>query len=215
MEITFIGHACFKVKGKQVTLVIDPYDAKIGYKLPKMEADIVLSSHDHFDHANIKAVTGYKMAIDTPGEYEVAGVFVTGLPTFHDDKNGAKRGNNISYLIDIDGFTLLHLGDLGHELSETTLEHIGTVDVLMIPVGGNYTIDAETATKVISSIEPGIVIPMHYKTADLTGVEGLDPLDKFLDQMGAEDVKTVEKLKITSKSDVPDETQTVVLSPSH
>ncbi len=215
MEITYVGHSCFKIKGKQLSLVIDPYDPKIGYKLPKLDAEVVLISHDHYDHSNIQGVSNTKFTVDTAGEYEVSGVLINALPTFHDDKQGAKRGKNLAFLIDIDGFSILHLGDLGHELSDSTLEHIGTVDLLMIPVGGFYTIDAETATKVISSIEPGIVIPMHYGTKDLTGVENLDTLDKFLDQMGAEGVKTEEKLKITNKSDIPDETQIVVLSPTH
>lgn len=216
MEITYIGHSCFKIKGKDLSLVIDPYDQKIGYKLPKLEADIVLSTHDHFDHANVGAVTGSRFLIKGPGEYEISDVFINGLPTFHDDKNGAVRGKNTIYSIDIDGFTLLHLGDLGHELSDSTLENIGTVDVLMIPVGGFYTIDAETASKVISSIEPGFVLPMHYKTADAAGVSEISGLDKFLDEMGADGaVKTLDKLKITSKSEIPDETEIVVLKPTH
>jgi L-ascorbate metabolism protein UlaG (beta-lactamase superfamily) len=215
MEITFVGHSCFKIKGKETTIVIDPYDSKIGYKLSKMEADILLNTHDHFDHANNEGITGYKMLINGPGEYEVSNVFISGYPTYHDDKNGSKRGPNTIYSIEIDGYTLLHLGDLGHELSDSTLEHIGQVDVLMIPVGGNYTIDAETAAKVISSIEPSVVIPMHYKTDDLSGVEGLDDLKKFLDELGAEDVKKLDKLKITSASDLADETEIVVLNPSH
>lgn len=216
MEITYIGHSCFKIKGKELSLVIDPYDPKIGYKLPKLEADVVMSSHDHFDHANVSAVNGTRFKIDGPGEYEISNVFINGLPTFHDDKSGKEKGVNTVYLIDIDGFTLLHLGDLGHELNDSTLEHIGAVDVLMIPVGGYYTIDAKTAAKVISSIEPGIVIPMHYKTADGTGVDKIDGLEKFLDEMGADgNVKTVDKLKITSKSDIPDETEIVVLNPAH
>lgn len=215
MEITYIGHSCFKIKGKDLSIVIDPYDPKIGFKLPKLEADVVLSSHDHFDHSNISGVTGSRTTIDGPGEYEISNVFIQGLPTFHDEKNGAKRGKNTIYSIDIDGFTILHLGDLGHELSDSTLENLGEVDVLMIPVGGFYTIDAETAAKVISSIEPGIVIPMHFKTDDLTGVEDLEGLQKFLDEMGADDVKTQEKLKLTSKADVSDETQIVVLTPAH
>jgi L-ascorbate metabolism protein UlaG (beta-lactamase superfamily) len=216
MEITFVGHSCFKIKGKTQTLVIDPYDPKIGFKLPKLEADIVLSTHDHFDHANTTAVTGFKMAITGPGEYEIGGVLISGLPTFHDDKNGDKQGGNTIYLIDMDGVSLLHLGDLGHELPDSALENIGKVDVLMIPVGGNYTIDAETAAKVISSIEPGFVIPMHYKTSDLSGIDGLESVDKFLDEMGVENnVKKLDRLKISSKGDIPEETEIVVLDPAH
>ncbi len=216
MEITYIGHSCFKIKGKNVTLVIDPYDPRIGYKLPKLEADLLLSTHAHFDHHNIEGVTGYKLLIDGPGEYEANDTFVYGVQVYHDDKQGAERGVQTIYYIEVDGFHILHLGDLGHVLSQETLEKITDVDVLLVPVGGKYTIDAKTASKVISSIEPGIVVPMHYNTSDLTGVEGLDPLDKFLNEMGIEDnVKTEEKLKLSSASDVPNDTQVIVLKPSH
>lgn len=217
MEITYIGHSCFKIKGKELSIVIDPYDAEIGYKLPKIDGDVVLSSHDHSDHSNMSGVSGSRFVVDAPGEYEISGVFINGLATFHDDSKGSKRGKNTIYSIDIDGFTLLHLGDLGHELSDETLEHIGTVDVLMIPVGGFYTIDAEVAAKVISSIEPGIVLPMHYKTADSGAVTAeMAELDKFLDEMGvSKTAQRLEKLKLTSKSDIPDETEIIVLAPSH
>lgn len=217
MEITYIGHSCFKIKGKDLSLVIDPYDPKIGYKLPKLEADVVISSHNHFDHANTSAVSGTRLLINSPGEYEVSGVFIEGLATFHDTKSGEERGENIIYSITIDGFTLLHLGDLGHVLSESTLERIGEVDVLMIPVGGEYTINAETASKVISSIEPRVVIPMHYKTDDGTGVSGLADLKDFLDEMGVDkNYKKLDKLKVNSKSELSDEdTEIIVLTPNH
>jgi L-ascorbate metabolism protein UlaG (beta-lactamase superfamily) len=218
MEITYIGHSCFKIKGKELSLVIDPYDPKIGFKLPKLEADVVLSTHDHPDHANLSAVTGTRFTIKDPGEYEISDVFIEGLATFHDAKSGTQRGANIVYSIDIDGFTLLHLGDLGHELSDETLENIGSVDVLMIPVGGFYTINSEVASKVISSIEPGFVIPMHYKTPDLNPSvsKEMDGLDKFLNEMGVEkDVKRLDKLKLSSKGEVPEETEIVVLNPAH
>ena len=216
MEIIYVGHSCFKIKGKEVSLVIDPYDSKVGYKLPKMDADIVLVTHPHFDHNNVEAVNNTKLVIDGPGEYESAGVFVNGFQTKHDDKEGNERGSNTIYLIEIEGIRILHLGDLGHELEQSSLEKIDVVDVLLVPVGGKYTIDAEMASKVISSIEPGFVIPMHYQTKDLTGVEGLDTLEKFLEEMGIEDsVKRQEKLKITSKNDIPEETEVLVLEPSH
>jgi len=215
MEITFIGHSCFKIKDKDVTLVIDPYDPKIGYKLPKLECDILLSTHNHPDHHNIAGVSGYRLLIEGPGEYEANGVFVYGIQVYHDNKDGKERGTNTIYQIDIDGMSLLHLGDLGHELSKETLEKIGDIDVLMIPVGGTYTIDAETASEVISEIEPGIVIPMHYQTDDAQ-IEKLAGVDKFLDEMGVEDsAKKEDKLKISSKSDIPEETEVVVLNPAH
>jgi L-ascorbate metabolism protein UlaG (beta-lactamase superfamily) len=215
MEITYIGHSCFKIKGKSATLVIDPFDSKIGLRMPKIEADVVLSTHDHFDHNNFSAVTGSKLNIDGPGDYEVSGAFITGIATFHDDKGGAERGTNTVYSIDLDGINLVHLGDLGHELKDDELEKLSKVDVLFIPVGGKYTIDSETASKVISSIEPGIVIPMHYKTATNLELTDMAPLEKFLDEMGIKDtVKKVDKLKINSENDIPEETEIVVLTPT-
>ncbi len=216
MEITYIGHSCFKIKGKDISIVIDPYDPKIGYKLPKLEADLLLTTHDHFDHHNISGVSGYKLLIDGPGEYEVSGAFVYGIPTYHDDKKGEERGSQTIYMIDIDGFTLIHLGDLGHELSTEMLEKVSKVDVLMVPIGGVYTLDAEKAVNVISAIEPGIVIPMHYKTPDLVGFDKLEGIDKFMDEMGVENnIKKEEKLKISSSSDIPEETEVVILKPAH
>jgi L-ascorbate metabolism protein UlaG (beta-lactamase superfamily) len=216
MEITFIGHACFKIKGKDLTIVTDPYNPeKTGYKISKQKADLVLSSHDHFDHNNLDAVSDYKMAITTAGEYEVEGVYIEGIPTFHDEQEGAERGLNTMYQITMDDMNLLHMGDLGHELKKDTLERILDVDVLMIPVGGTYTINAKTAAKVISTIEPGVVIPMHYQTKDLTGLsKELDPVKKFLEEMGDENIKEIDKFKI-SKNSIPEETEIVVLTPTH
>ncbi len=217
MEITYIGHSCFKLKGKQLTLVIDPYDSeKMGFKLPKMEADVLMLSHDHFDHNHSKGVSGYKLLIDSEGEYELKDTFVYSISTYHDDEEGKKRGKNLMFLIEMDGFNILHMGDLGHELSKEILEKLPDVSVLLIPVGGNYTIDAKTAVKVISSIEPGIVIPMHYATDDSALKGDLAKPDKFLTEMGIENnYKKEEKLKLNQKNDVPDETQVVVLAPQH
>ena len=214
MEITFIGHSCFKIKGKDLTVVIDPYDPKIGYKLPKLDCDVLLVSHEHFDHNNIAGVSGYRLLVNTAGEYEISDTTILGIQTFHDSKDGSERGKNIIYSIYIDGLNVVHLGDLGHELSDTVIEKLGVVDVLLIPVGGTYTIDAETASKVISSVEPSIVIPMHYQTPDLKGIE-LGSLDKFLDEMGMESNGKIDKFKIGSRSELPDDTEIVVLNPSH
>ena len=217
MEITYIGHSCFKVKTKNLTLVFDPYDPKkTGYALPKLSADIVLVSHDHFDHNFVSGVSDYKLLIDKPGEYETKGVFIYGLESFHDNKQGKERGKNNLFHVEADGLNLLHLGDLGHELSKETLEQIPSVDILFVPVGGTYTIDAEEAAEVISQIEPAVVIPMHYQTSDLTGLsKDLDKLDKFLDEMGVEDeVKKVKELKIT-KADITEETEVIVITPQH
>lgn len=216
MEITHIGHSCFKIKGKDITVLIDPYNPqKTGYKFPRQECDILLCTHNHDDHHHTEGVSGYKLLIDKPGEYEASDVFVYGIPVYHDAKQGSERGENIIYLIAIDGFSILHLGDLGHELSKESLEKIAKIDILMIPVGGIYTIDAEVAAKVISSIEPGIVLPMHYQTSDLTGLSNkLDGVDKFLDEMGSE-TKNGDKLKLSSPGDIPEETEVIVLKQQH
>jgi len=201
-------------------LVIDPYDPKVvGYKLPKLSADIVLLSHEHPDHAHIEGVSDYKLLVDTPGEYEMSDTFIYGVKTYHDEQKGKERGDNTIYQIDLDGFSLLHLGDLGHDLSTETLERISDIDVLMIPVGGTYTIDAKTALKVISSVEPSIIIPMHYKTDDLNAdlQKKLEGVNVFLDEIGMEDngVKKSDKLVLRSRADIPEESEVHLLSPQH
>ncbi len=216
VEIEFIGHSCFRIKGKEATLVVDPYNPeKTGFKLSKLDADIVLMSHQHDDHNYAEGIGGEHFDIETAGEYEIKDVHIEGIPTFHDESRGSERGQNIMYQISIDGFNILHAGDLGHELNQETLEKLAEVDVLLIPVGGTYTIDAQTAAKVISSIEPSIVIPMHYQTKGLTGLsKQLEPLEPFLDEMGIEKVTEVDKLKLSNRSDVPEETQVIVVKPA-
>lgn len=219
MEITYIGHASFKIKGKTTTLVIDPYDPKItGYKFPPQTADMLLITHNHADHGYVDGVTNYKLLINTPGEYEMSDTFVYGIKTFHDENKGDERGANTIYQIDIDDFSLLHLGDLGHELNKETLEKLSDIDVLMIPVGGTYTIDAKVAAKVISSIEPSIIVPMHYQTPDLTGLSNkLAGLKEFLEEMGVEDngVSKMDSLKLSTKNDLPEESEVYILKPQH
>lgn len=214
MEITYLAHSCFEIKSDNLTLLIDPFDDKIGYKMPKSQCDVLLLTHDHYDHSNKAAATGYRLLIDTPGEYEVAGVSIMGLPTYHDKSEGSERGKNNVYVIEIDGISIMHLGDLGHELSKDTLEKLPEIDVLMVPVGGIYTIDAEVASKVISSLEPGIVIPMHYQTPKLTIDGKLAGVDKFLEEMGVESPKSSNKLKLTKRADIPEETEILVLNPT-
>ncbi|MFZ2664052.1 MAG: MBL fold metallo-hydrolase [Patescibacteria group bacterium] len=216
MEITYIGHSCFRIKGKTLSLVVDPYDPKIGYKLPKLSADVVLVTHNHFDHNNVAGVSDYRLLVDGPGEYEVGGVFIYGRSVFHDDKQGAERGRSTFYLITVDGVDILHLGDLGHELSQEDLEKIPSVEVLMIPVGGKYTLDAEMASKVISAVQPSYVIPMHYKTNDST-MQDIDGVDKFLDVMGVENgiKKDMDKLTVNAKKDESEDTEVIVLKPTH
>jgi len=217
MKITYIGHSSFKIEIDSKIFVVDPYDPKaLGYDFPEIKADILLLSHNDPETTYIKGVKDYSMLIDSPGEYETSGIFIYGLPTYHDAKRGEERGENIAYLIEDSGFNVLHLGSLGHELPETTLAKIGDVDVLMIPVGGNYVIDATTATKVISSIEPKLVIPMHYRAEGSKYDEQLAKLDDFLEEMGVDkDLKPKDVLELKNASLLSEDTQVVVLKPQH
>jgi L-ascorbate metabolism protein UlaG (beta-lactamase superfamily) len=213
MEIKFFGHACFRLRGKSAVILTDPYDPYIGFKLPKIAADLVTISHEHKDHNYREAVTGSSnrkkpFVISGPGEYEIAGVSVFGIMTFHDASRGKERGENTVYMITLDDVRLAHLGDLGHKLTDAQLEEINGVDVLMIPVGGTYTLDAKEAVEVISQVEPKIVIPMHYHLPGLT--IKLAPVETFLKEIGAEKVKPISKLTIT-KDRLPEEREVVVL----
>jgi L-ascorbate metabolism protein UlaG (beta-lactamase superfamily) len=212
MEITYFGHSCFKLITKETTLVIDPFDpVKLGVKLSKLEADAVLITHSHFDHNYKEGVSGYRLLVEGPGEYELSGVNIFGIPVQHDDKMGAERGKNTMYYIEADGVSVLHCGDLGHVLDDDTLDKFGEVTALLIPVGGVYTIDAEKASKVISSIEPAFVVPMHYKMEG-SKIADIGSLEKFLDEMGIENgnVKKSKELRISS-NDNEAETQVMVL----
>ncbi|MCL4389810.1 MAG: MBL fold metallo-hydrolase [Patescibacteria group bacterium] len=210
MEIYPLGHSSFKIKGKNTTIITDPYDpAMVGHKFPKTEADIMTVSHHHGDHDHVGDFAGF--IVDGPGEYEVGGVTIFGVATFHDDKNGAERGVNMVYNLVIDGVKVCHLGDLGHKLTDAQLEKIGNVDVLLIPVGGFYTIDAKTAAAVVAQLEPRIVIPMHYLPAGKpVKLDKLAPVTDFLKEMGAETVQPQSKL-VTSKDKLPETTTVVVL----
>ncbi len=211
MDIYWCGQAMFKIKGKSASLIIDPFDPDfIGLKLPKdLSADVVLKTHDHKDHSNLKAVTDNPVEIIGPGEYEVKGVAMVGVPVFHDNKQGEERGKNTVYNINIDGLNIVHLGDLGHVLTEEQTQEIGSCDILMIPVGGLYTIDAKQAAEVVAQLEPKIIIPMHYLLPGLK-VE-LAPVEEFLKEMGAEGIEPQPKLTVT-KDKLPEEPQVVVLN---
>lgn len=191
MEITYYGHSSFKLKGKNGTVITDPFDDKVGFSLPSASADIVTVSHDHFDHAAVKKISGTArrpapFVVNRPGEYEIGGVSVFGVKTFHDDKKGAERGENSVFTIFIDEIRVCHLGDLGHELTADQLDEIGIVDVLFCPVGGHFTIDAKQAVKTIQQIEPSYVIPMHYRTAqhDTDKFGEVATLEDFLKEYG-------------------------------
>lgn len=211
MDIYWYGQACFKLKGKSAAAVIDPFSPDaIGLKFPKdLEANVVLQSHDHADHNYVDHVGGNPIVFNGPGEYEIKGIAVTGIASFHDNSEGLERGKNTIFNVTIEGLNIVHLGDLGQtKLTEEQVSTIGQTDILLIPVGGQFTIDSKQAAGIVAQLEPKMVIPMHYF------VEGLkfqlDPVDNFLKEMGAEAVVPVAKLTIT-KEKLPEEMEIVIL----
>lgn len=208
MEITWLGHSCFRIKGKEVTLVTDPFDESIGYPVPKLAASIVTQSHNHPGHNNSSVVEDNPKILSRPGEYEIGGIFLTGIGTFHDSEQGTIRGKNTIYVIEMDDIRLCHLGDLGHVLLPRQIEDLGSIEVLFIPVGGVSTIDSKIAAEIVRFISPRIIIPMHYRTEV---VPWLEPVDRFLKEMGLKEVVTQPKFYVT-RSNLPSETQIIALS---
>jgi len=216
MQIIWKGQACFqlvfsKKKEEKVTVVLDPFSEKLGFRLPKMEADILLVTHDHYDHVNIKGVSGNPFLIRGPGEYEIKGIFIQGIEAYHDKSQGKERGKVTLYTIEGEEMRLCHLGDFGQrELTPEQVEKIGDIDILMIPVGGVYTISSREALKVISQIEPRVVIPMHYHIPKLK--VKLESLDKFLKAMGVRSSESLNKLSV-KKRDLGEDMKIQVLKP--
>lgn len=217
MHIIWHGQSCFEIiasrqKGEQVKIALDPFSEEIGLDLPKLEPDILLITHDHHDHNNIKGVGGSPFLISGPGEYERKEIFIQGINSYHDEKEGKERGQNTVYTIEVEEMRLCHLGDFCQkELTSEQLEKIGEVDILMVPIGGTFTLDAKGASKVISQIEPRIVIPMHYYLPKLKiKIDGLEP---FLKEMGRKTVTPEPKLLIKKKDLTTEETKIVVLQP--
>ena len=208
MEITWYGEACFRLRGRGVSVITDPYGTESGLKLPRLSATIVTVSRQHEDHNRVKGVRGSPFVISGPGEYEIGGVFVFGVATNRDAKGGKERSENTAYLIEFEDLTICHLGDLGHVLSQEQVEQLDGVDVLLVPVGGRTTLTGTRAAEVVGLLEPRIVIPMRYK------IRGLDaPLEsarRFLKEMGAETPERMASLSI-SESQLSDETRIVVL----
>jgi L-ascorbate metabolism protein UlaG (beta-lactamase superfamily) len=218
-KIYWAGQSCFQIsvsnsRDHSADIVIDPYlEEKVGLKLPNLSADILLVTHEHGDHNNIKGVKGEPFVVQGPGEYEVKGVFIQGIPSFHDDVNGKERGQNTIFVVEAEGIRFCHLGDLGQKtLTDEQLEKIDRVDVLMVPVGGEFTIDSSGAQKVIGQIEPKIVIPMHYALPKLK--YKLDDVSKFLKAMGKDSIPAQDKLTVKD-STMPKEgaMEIVVLQP--
>ena len=211
VEITWLGHSCFRLRDRAATVVTDPYGKDLGLNLVRVRADIVTVSHDADDHNYVKGVKGDFQVLTGPGEYEVSSVFVTGLELRGDrkKKEAVSGPRNTVFLVEFDDLTVCHLGDLSIVPTQAQVEEaLGEVDVLLIPVGGGESLSASQASEVVSLLEPHIVIPMHYQVPEMS-LE-LDPVGKFLKEMGLDKVTPQEVLKV-SRSGLPDETQIVLL----
>ncbi|MCK5300419.1 MAG: MBL fold metallo-hydrolase [Thermoplasmatales archaeon] len=205
LQIRWHGHSCFEIKD-DITLVTDPHDGKsIGIPAPNIEGDIILVSHDHYDHNSVKTVEkiGSKVVRDER-KRNIYNVVIRGIKTYHDENFGDSRGENIIFKFLIDDINFCHLGDLGHILEEDIAEKIGDVDILFIPVGGNFTIDANYAWKIVNLIKPSIIIPMHYKIGGLS--LPIDTLDKFLETSIFKILKVGNEIDF-EKSDIPNESE--------
>lgn len=213
MEISYLGHSCFKLKGKLATVVIDPFSSELtGFRLPKVEADIVIVTHEHKDHNFVAGVEGGPFIVNSPGEYEIKDISIFAYPSYHDSKNGEVRGANIVYLIEIDGLTICHLGDLGGPLPLKTLEEISAADIMMIPVGGKVTLGPKEAAEIIKQTEPYLVLPMHFRSPEHNPAVFSELLEvkDFLSEMGVDIPEKLDKLLIT-KDKLPEETKIILL----
>jgi L-ascorbate metabolism protein UlaG (beta-lactamase superfamily) len=210
VDLTWLGHGCFRLRGRAAAVVTDPYPPSLGPKLPKLEADLVTISHQHENHSYAQAVVKEPYVVRGPGEYEVAGVTVTGLPTFHDASQGSVHGRNTVCVIELDDVRVCHLGDLGHPLAADMLEALGNIDVLLVPVGGGNTLDAAGAAEVVRQVEPRVVIPMHYALPALK--TELAPVERFLKEMGVTEAEPQPRLSVQPSS-AESETRVVVLEP--
>lgn len=209
LDITWYGHSCFRISERgQISVVTDPYTAAIGLPDLKLKADVVSVSHDEPGHNHVEVVKSQPIVVAGPGEYEIGGVFISGL-ALHNTENEAARWN-VAYLFRYDNLTVLHLGDLSHVPAQSTVEALGEVNVLLVPVGGGNSLRAAQAAEVIALIEPHYIVPMHYALPGLS--IDLDPVDKFLKAMGVSNPQEDEALRVTAGS-LPDQPQVVVLHP--
>jgi L-ascorbate metabolism protein UlaG (beta-lactamase superfamily) len=209
MEITWYGRACFRLKGREATLITDPCPPSTGFVAGKHDVDLVTLSHADADHTYTRSITA-GLTLTRPGEYEFHDLLVNGIRTYHDAVGGQERGENVVFSFEVDGVHIAHLGDLGHLLSEEQLTELGPIDVLLVPAGGVYTVTPAEAAEVVAQLSPKIVIPMHYAvdggSTDLQGPE------KFLQEMAVEEPIRQPKAVVTASS-LPEETQVILLDP--
>ena len=211
MEITWYGQTCFRLSERGLaTVVTDPYPPDVGLSFPRPRADVVTVSYDESQCRHTSGVRGPFKIFDGPGEYEVGGVFITGIATFADGKRGASRGLNTVFTFDFGGLTVCHLGRLGHVPTQSQVENLGTVEILLVPVGSGGSLSPARASEVISLFEPSLVVPMYYKIQGLKA--NLGTLSRFMKEMGLEKVESQEMLKV-SRANLAEETRVIVLEP--
>jgi L-ascorbate metabolism protein UlaG (beta-lactamase superfamily) len=209
LDIVWYGHACFRLRGRDTTVITDPYDRSIGFPTLKLTADVVTISHEHPHHAHVAAVqpaTDRLRRVDGPGEYELAGSLIEGVGTYRDKQRGKQLGKNTAFLIHLDDVSVCHLGALAHTLTSTQIETLKDADVLLVPVGGGEALDAASAAEVVSQLEPRLVIPMSYGTPG----EPLDSVDRFCKELAVTDTTVQPRLQVT-RSSLPDETRLILL----
>jgi L-ascorbate metabolism protein UlaG (beta-lactamase superfamily) len=210
MIITWYGQACFKIETQGAMLAIDPFSKELGLPPPRFKADIVFVTHEHFDHNNREPFSG-AITIEGPGEYDLKGIAARGIQSFHDAESGLKRGTNTIYRIEAEEMIIAHMGDFGQpQLTSEQREALGSIDILMIPVGGVYTIDAEAAARIATALEPRIVIPMHYALPKLS--VKLEPVENFLKEIGQKP-EPLPKLTVKKKDLGENGMKVVVLIP--
>jgi L-ascorbate metabolism protein UlaG (beta-lactamase superfamily) len=207
MEITWYGLSCFRItERKHATVVTDPFSKTVGLPELKLKGEVVTISHAAKGHSNYRAVSSRQHLVDGPGEYEIGGVFITGIATF--DESESSR--NVVYVLNFNGLTIAHLGDMQQVPTQKQIEALEQVNVLLLPVGAGSSLNAAQAAELVSMLEPNIVIPMHYKVPGMK-LE-LETVDRFLKEMGVTDVREENSLKLTASS-LPEETETVILKP--
>ena len=212
MDIVWYGHSCFRISERgQAAIITDPFGQELGYEVPRLKADIVTVSHDAPGHNFLEALKGYDHVISGPGEYEIGGVFILGIMTYDQSRENPRR--NVVYVFDYNSLIVAHMGDLDHVPSQSMIDALGPVDVALIPVGGGKSLSSSQAAEVVSLLEPSIVVPMHYRTDVLQSME-LDPVDRFLKEMGINTIQEETLLRVSSSS-LPEQTQVVLLDYRH
>ena len=208
MDMTWLGHACFRMRGREGVVLTDPPDPKSGHAIPRTEAGLVTMSHEHAGHASLRSVAGEPVVLRGPGEYEVHDMLVTGIGSFHDDEKGAARGRNTVFAIRLDDLVICHLGDLGHALPAVDLEKLGDVDIALVPISGmDVNLSAARAAEIVHQLEPKVVVPMSFDPDDK---KKDTPYLRLLHELGVKELEFVSKLSVT-RSTLPENLQVVAL----